>query len=72
MSTACHRKCISTKYHEPELNKGESVCLDRCVAKYLEIHESIGKKLTQASQVEEEALKKMQQQDLMNKAQLKS
>lgn len=29
--------------------KGESVCLDRCVAKYLDIHERIGKKLSAMS-----------------------
>ena len=32
-----------------ELQKGESVCIDRCVAKYLEVHERIGKKLTEIS-----------------------
>lgn len=29
--SSCHAKCISTRYAEPELNKGESVCVDRCV-----------------------------------------
>lgn len=67
MTSACHRKCISTSYHQADLNKGESVCLDRCIAKYLEIHELIGKKLTEASQVEEETMKKMQQQDQLNR-----
>lgn len=62
MSSSCHKKCINTSYHEAELNKGESVCLDRCIAKYLEIHELIGKKLTEVSQNEEESMKKMQQQ----------
>ena len=26
---SCHKKCISTRYAEPDLNKGESVCIDR-------------------------------------------
>lgn len=52
MTTACHKKCITPKYIEPELSKGESVCLDRCIAKYLDIHERIGKKLTQLSMQE--------------------
>lgn len=39
--------------------KGESVCLDRCVAKYLDIHERIGKKLTAMSMQDEDLLKKM-------------
>lgn len=29
---SCHAKCISTRYAEGDLNKGESVCVDRCVA----------------------------------------
>lgn len=29
--SSCHAKCISQRYAEPELNKGESVCVDRCV-----------------------------------------
>lgn len=39
--------------------KGESVCLDRCVAKYLDIHERIGKKLTAMSIQDEDLMKKM-------------
>jgi len=49
LTSACHKKCISPKYGDADLQKGESVCLDRCVAKYLEVHERIGKKLTEIS-----------------------
>ena len=42
VSSIC-KKCISPKYREAELQKGEAVCIDRCVSKYLEIHERIGK-----------------------------
>jgi len=49
LTSACHKKCIPPKYREPDLQKGESVCIDRCVAKYLEVHERIGKKLTEIS-----------------------
>lgn len=59
MTQACHRKCIPPKYGEAELGKGESVCLDRCVAKYLDVHERIGKKLTAMSMQDEDLLKKM-------------
>ncbi|KZS96153.1 hypothetical protein SISNIDRAFT_451850 [Sistotremastrum niveocremeum HHB9708] len=41
----CHNKCISTRYAEPDLNKGESVCVDRCVAKFFEVNKKIGEKL---------------------------
>lgn len=57
MTSACHKKCIPPKYSEPELGKGESICLDRCIAKYLDVHERIGKKLTQISMQEDTTLK---------------
>jgi len=62
MTNVCQKKCIPTKYREADLSKGEAVCIDRCVAKYLEIHERIGKKLTTISMQDEEAMKKMQEQ----------
>lgn len=59
MTNSCHKKCIPPRYGEPELGKGESVCIDRCVAKYLDIHEKIGKKLTAMTVQDEELMKKM-------------
>jgi len=61
MTNSCQKKCIPTKYREADLSKGEAVCIDRCVAKYLEIHERIGKKLTSISMQDDEALKKIQE-----------
>jgi len=55
MTQSCHKKCINTRYMEGILMKGEAVCLDRCVAKYLDIHEKIGKHLTQMSAEDESA-----------------
>ncbi|KAL7889688.1 hypothetical protein AOLI_G00019460 [Acnodon oligacanthus] len=49
MTNACHRKCVPPHYKEAELSKGEAVCLDRCVAKYLDLHERLGRKLTELS-----------------------
>lgn len=60
MTACCLQKCIPPKYKEAELAKGEAVCLDRCVAKYMEIHDRIGKKLTQLSQEDETRVKQMQ------------
>ncbi|XP_065188664.1 mitochondrial import inner membrane translocase subunit Tim10-like [Sycon ciliatum] len=60
LTQACHTKCIPAKYREGDITKGEAVCLDRCVAKYLEIHESIGKKLT-SMYMDEEAMKRQMQ-----------
>ncbi|KAH8400866.1 hypothetical protein KR009_001508 [Drosophila setifemur] len=59
MTNACHKKCIPPRYSESELGKGEMVCIDRCVAKYMDIHEKIGKKLTAMSMQDEELMKKM-------------
>lgn len=55
LTKVCLKKCIPPKYKETELNKGEGVCIDRCAAKYLEMHDLIGKRL---NAVQEEALKK--------------
>ncbi len=30
---------------EGDLNKGESVCIDRCVAKFFEVNKKVGEKL---------------------------
>ena len=38
------------------------MCIDRCVAKYLEIHDRVGKKLTSMSQQDEEKVKQLQAQ----------
>ncbi|VDO34246.1 hypothetical protein V3C99_001306 [Haemonchus contortus] len=62
MTAACQEKCIARTFKEAELTKGEAVCLDRCVAKYLDVHEKLGKRLTQMSQTDEAALQKMSEQ----------
>lgn len=59
MTNSCHKKCIPTKYKDSEIGKGEAVCIDRCVAKYWEIHERVGKKLQNMSTQDEETLKKL-------------
>ena len=45
LGNACHSKCINKSYHEAELSKGESVCIDRCVSKYFATNAKIGEKL---------------------------
>ncbi|EDV28509.1 Mitochondrial import inner membrane translocase subunit Tim10 [Trichoplax sp. H2] len=58
MTNVCQKKCIPAKYREAELNKGESICIDRCVAKYLEVHDQIGKRLTALSMQDDAANKR--------------
>jgi len=43
---SCFKKCIPPKYIEGELNKGESVCIDRCFSKYIDVTTKIGEALT--------------------------
>ncbi|KAI6133327.1 Tim10/DDP family zinc finger-domain-containing protein [Pisolithus croceorrhizus] len=45
---SCHSKCISPRYAEGDLNKGESVCIDRCVAKFFEVNKRVGEKMQSA------------------------
>ncbi|RDB28870.1 Mitochondrial import inner membrane translocase subunit TIM10 [Hypsizygus marmoreus] len=45
MVQSCHSKCINARYAEAELNKGESVCIDRCVAKFNDVQKKVGEKL---------------------------
>jgi import inner membrane translocase subunit TIM10 len=47
---SCHAKCISPRYADGDLNKGESVCIDRCVAKFNEVQKKVGEKLQSRSQ----------------------
>ncbi|CAR30726.1 hypothetical protein ZYGR_0P00280 [Zygosaccharomyces rouxii] len=46
----CHKKCISSSYSEGDLNKNESNCLDRCVAKYFETNIKVGENMQQIGQ----------------------
>ena len=41
------KKCIPAEYREGDLNKGESVCLDRCVAKFFEVNVKVSEKMGQ-------------------------
>lgn len=41
----CTKKCIPPEYRENDLNKGESVCLDRCVAKFFEVNVKVSEKM---------------------------
>jgi import inner membrane translocase subunit TIM10 len=42
---SCHSKCINQRYLDGELSKGESVCVDRCVAKFFDANKKMGEKL---------------------------
>lgn len=46
---ACQEKCIPNHYHEPDLNKGEQQCIDRCVAKYMSIQTIMGERMKHLS-----------------------
>ena len=46
MVDSCYKKCIATSYIEAELNKGESVCTDRCISKYFQVSTMVNNKFT--------------------------
>ncbi|KAI1334406.1 mitochondrial import inner membrane translocase subunit TIM10 [Xylariaceae sp. FL0016] len=50
LTKACAKKCVPGEYRESELNKGESVCLDRCAAKFFDVHMKVSELLQQESQ----------------------
>ncbi|KAI1328890.1 Tim10/DDP family zinc finger-domain-containing protein [Xylariaceae sp. FL0255] len=50
LSKVCAKKCVPATYHEGDLNKGESVCLDRCAAKFFDVHMKVSDQLQQQGQ----------------------
>ncbi|XP_069136201.1 mitochondrial import inner membrane translocase subunit Tim10-like [Argopecten irradians] len=51
-SNVCLKKCIPPNGNLTELSKNEAVCIDKCIAKYLEIQEVSSKKLASLQQEE--------------------
>ncbi|MCJ1384737.1 protein transporter tim10 [Xylographa soralifera] len=45
LTQSCAKKCIPPDYREGDLNKGESVCLDRCVSKFFEVNMKVSEKM---------------------------
>jgi len=45
LTQSCTKKCIPADYREGDLNKGESVCLDRCVSKFFEVNMKVSEKM---------------------------
>ncbi|KAK7207574.1 Tim10/DDP family zinc finger protein [Myxozyma melibiosi] len=52
MTNVCYAKCIPDHYSEPDLNKGEGNCVDRCAAKFFQAIKIVGTDLqNQASKM---------------------
>ncbi|PWY95597.1 putative mitochondrial intermembrane space translocase subunit Tim10 [Aspergillus sclerotioniger CBS 115572] len=45
LTQSCVQKCIPNDYREGDLNKGESVCLDRCVSKFFDVNMKVSEKM---------------------------
>lgn len=45
LNQSCTKKCIPSDYREGDLNKGESVCLDRCVSKFFDVQMKVSDKM---------------------------
>lgn len=50
LTKACRAKCIPKDYREGEINKGEGVCLDRCAAKYFDVHMKMSEEMQKEQQ----------------------
>jgi import inner membrane translocase subunit TIM10 len=44
------KKCVPREYREGELNKGESVCIDRCASKFFDVQMKISELLQAEAQ----------------------
>ncbi|KAL1935569.1 hypothetical protein VTP01DRAFT_4709 [Rhizomucor pusillus] len=47
---SCYAKCVSKEYTQNDLTQGESVCIDRCVAKFFDVNTKVGEKMQQMGQ----------------------
>lgn len=47
IADSCYNKCISKEYNQADLSQGEAVCIDRCVAKFLDVNGKVGEKMQQ-------------------------
>ncbi|TFK23111.1 hypothetical protein FA15DRAFT_621455, partial [Coprinopsis marcescibilis] len=46
MVQSCYNKCVGARFPaDGDLNKGESVCIDKCVGKYTDVQKKVGEKL---------------------------
>ncbi|KAJ1933609.1 protein transporter tim10 [Linderina pennispora] len=50
----CYQKCLLQRYSDEELTKAESVCTDRCVAKYFQVNREVSEKLAKYSQANQQ------------------
>ncbi|KAF2454766.1 putative mitochondrial intermembrane space translocase subunit Tim10 [Lineolata rhizophorae] len=50
LAKSCNAKCIDKDFRESELNKAESVCLDRCVAKFFDVNVKVSEKMQNDAQ----------------------
>lgn len=55
MLKICSAKCLDKTYREGELAKGESVCLDRCAAKFFEAHTTVSEQLQKQGEAAQRA-----------------
>ena len=56
MIDSCSAKCVAANgYHEEDLGKAETVCINRCVKKFLEVHKFVQEKM-QDNQAQQAAM----------------
>jgi hypothetical protein len=57
----CGNKCIPLDYGENDLTKGESECTNRCIAKFMQSHKTIGNYVETNRRLNDQDMKPYQQ-----------
>ncbi|SAM09293.1 hypothetical protein [Absidia glauca] len=50
IADSCYNKCVSKEYTQGDLTQGEAVCIDRCVAKFIDVNTKVGEKMQSMGQ----------------------
>merc|ERR1712183_68503 len=58
----CITKCTNTRFDSAKLYKGESICLSKCTAKYLEFAAALQKKVQEQQEAQMKQYEEMQKQ----------
>lgn len=49
------KRCLVSNSNEPNLSSGETVCINRCVGKFFEVHSVVGEKIQEMTLAEQRA-----------------
>merc|ERR1712178_104146 len=62
LTQVCMKKCMNTRFDSAKLYKGESICLSKCTAKYLEFAAALQKTVQETQEAQIKQYEEMQRQ----------